>query len=437
MRPERPEALEDYSLRPVPLDKRKSWLDLAMVWIGVAIVLSALLRGMMIGLGLGSLGSVLLAYLLGEVLLIGLMSLTGYMGARLGLSTPLLVRLSFGEHGSFLMSLCLAVAFMGWFGVQAGLFAETLAAVGRIPVPASGLAFGSGLLMMIPAVFGFRGLKALSWFAVPPMLVLFFYAAFKMGFHFLPASELVALARAHSPSPYPLGLGAAASIIAGGFIVGAATSADVFRYARPRFREILYAAALSMGVSAAMQLVGSSLAMSTGVYHERLPVILISRDFAGLGLLGFLAIALAQWTTNDSNLYSSVLAFNNIFRVTRWKLAVAVGVAASGLAAVGILERLELFLSLLSIGIGPIGGIIVADYYLLGRKDAEKKGVAGGRNWNPAAFGAYAISFLIGWATAGHPFRISVFPFSIFAFNGILSAVILYWLGMRIGSGRR
>jgi cytosine permease len=415
-----------------------------MVWVGVAIVLSALLRGMMIGMGLGSIHRVLLAYLIGEVLLIGMMTLTGFLGARHGLSTPLLVRRSFGERGALLMSLFLAVAFMGWFGVQAGLFAETLTAVWEIPVPISGIALASGLLMMAPAIFGFRGLKTLSWGAVPPMIILFFYAAVKLGSDFLPAHKLTELAQSHSPSPYPVSLGAAASIVAGGFIVGAVTSADVFRYARPRLRDVLFAATLSMGVSAAMQLVGSSLAMTTGLYHEQLPRLLIGREFAGLGFLGFLAIALAQWTTNDSNLYSSVLAFNNIIRVTRWKLAVVVGVLASALAALGILRRLELFLGLLSIGIGPIGGIMTADYYLVRKRTQDKGPEAGGRGaeqtpeqtsvdrWNPVAFLAYVAAFLIGWTTSGHPFRIPVFPFSIFAFNGILSAALLYWAGMSV-----
>jgi len=429
---ERPEALEDYSLKPVPLQERKPWIDIAIVWIGVAIVLSALLRGMMVGMGLGSLKNVLLAYLLGEVLLIGMMTLTGFMGAKQGLSTPRLVRASFGEHGALLMSFCLAIAFMGWFGVQAGLFAETLVASVKTSLSVSLLAFLSGLLMMIPAVFGFRGLKALSWGAVPPMLVIFLYAAFKLGFDFLPAQKLAELARGHSPSPYPLTLGAAASIIAGGFIVGAVTSADVFRYARPRFRDILYAATLSMGISATMQLVGSVLAMKTGLYHEHLPRIIISPEFAGLGIIGFLAIGFAQWTTNDSNLYSSVLAFNTIIRWTRWKLAIVVGVLASLLAALGILERLELFLSLLSIAIGPIGGIIVTDYYLLGRKGLQGDERVSNAKWNPVAFGVYLVSFLLGWTTSGHPFEIPIFPFSIFAFNGIISAIVLYWIGMKI-----
>jgi cytosine permease len=426
------ESLDDFSLKPVPLEKRKSWLDIAMVWIGVAIVLSALLRGMMIGMGLGSIQNVLLAYLLGEVLLVGMMALTGFMGARKGLSTPLLARISFGEKGSLLISFCLAIAFMGWFGVQAGLFAETLRAFAKTSLPVPLLAFLSGILMMVPAVFGFRGLKALSWAAVPPMVVIFLYAAARMGFHFLPTQELVHLGQSHPPSPYPGTLGAAASIVAGGFIVGAVTSADVFRFARPRFKDIVAAASLSMGVSALMQLVGSCLSMTTGLYHEQLPRIIIGSEYAGLGIAGFLAIAFAQWTTNDSNLYSSVLAFNAIIKWTRWKLALIIGVFASFLAALGILERLELFLSILSIAVGPIGGILVADSYLLGKNKDQNSNRESMKSWNPVALGVYSLSFLIGWTTSGHPFKIDLFPFSIFAFNGILSAVVLYWAGMKI-----
>ncbi len=430
------EILEDYSLKPVPLEERKAWLDITMVWIGVAIVLSALLRGMMVGMGLGGLDSVLLAYLLGEVLLIGMMTLTGLMGARTGLSTALLARRAFGGRGSLLISFCLAVAFMGWFGVQAGLFAETLVSAAKMPLPVSGLAFLSGLLMMIPAVFGFRGLKVLSYGAVPPMVAIFLYAAFKIGSRMLGAEELTSLARAHSPLPYPLTLGAAASIVAGGFIVGSVTSADVFRYARPRFREILLASTLSMAVSAAMQLVGSVMAMKTGLYHEELPRLIISSEYAGLGFIGFLAIAFAQWTTNDSNLYSSVLAFNTILGWTRWKLAIAVGVLSSCLAAWGILGRLGQFLSLLSIAVGPIGGILVADHYFL-RDKRRPKGMGRNGQWNPLALAAYGLAVLIGWTTSGHPFNIRIFPFSIFAFNGIMASIVFYWAGMKMSDWKK
>lgn len=426
------ENLEDYSLKEVPFEKRKSWVDVSMVWIGVAIVMSALLRGMMVGMGLGSIQRVILAYILGEVILIGIMTLTGYIGAKLGFSTPLIARVIFGEKGSLIMSLCLALSFMGWFGVQAGLFAETLITYSRTSIPVQYLAFFSGIFMMIPAIFGFKGLRTLSWAAVPPMIMVFIYVAFKMKSGFLSPDKLVNLALNHSPSPYPVNLGEAASIIAGGFVVGAVTSADVFRYAKPRFRDILFSANLSMGVSALMQLAGSILAMSTGLYHERLPYIIISSEYAGLGLIGFLTIAFAQWTTNDSNLYSSVLAFNNIIRWTRWKLAVVVGIVSSFLAAFGILQRLDLFLSLLSMGVSPIGGIIIADFYLLKRMKKIRGMEKSEKIWNPVALGVYMLSFVIGWITSGHPFTPKIFPFSIYAFNGIVSAIILYWIGVKI-----
>lgn len=431
MTSEKSRVLKDYSLEQVSLDQRKPWIDLAIVWIGAAIVISALLRGMMIGMGLGSIKSVLLAYLLGEVLLIGMMSLTGFIGAKTGLSTPMLARLAFGSNGNLLISTLVGLTFMGWFGVQVGLFAEAVRAYSGTTIPITYITFFSGIILMIPAIFGFKGLKALSYVAVPVMIIIFLYGAVKMGHNFLPPDKLIALAKSHSPSPYPVTLGAAASIIAGGFVVGAVTSADVFRYAQPKFKDILYAASLSMGISVVMQVIGSFFSMTTGLYHEHLPDIIISPEYAGLGLIGFIAIGFAQWTNIDINLYSSVLAFNNIIKCTRWKLAVVVGFLSCLLGAFGILQSLGMFLSLLSISVGPIGGILITDYYLLKQNPKYNNLESNQARWKPIALIVYGIAFLIGWTTSGHPFEIHIFPFSIFAFNGIISAIILYWIAMK------
>lgn len=435
----RSEALEDFSLRPVPADKRKTWVDITMVWVGVAVVLSAMLRGMMVGLGLGSPGRVLIAYGLGEFILIVLMSLTGYLGARTGLSTPLLASLTFGSHGSGIISFLLGIAFLGWFAVQAGLFAEAIMSYSPLPWPKASVSLLAGLLMMIPAVVGFRGLKALSWVAVPPMLAVFLYAAAKIGFHFLPREELMASVLRSQPSLYQLSLGEAASLVAGGFIVGAVTAADIFRYARPRLKEIALAASTAMITSALMQLVGSVLALTTGLPHDQLPRVLISPEFAGLGIFGFLAIALAQWTTNDSNLYSSVLAFNKLLPFRRWKLAVGLGVFASALAAAGILTRLSLFLSILAVACGPVGGILVVDHYFI-QKPHDSSKLASTRKkmkFNWIALTAYFLATIVGWLTSGHPWRLPIFPFSVFAFNGILAGGILYWLGWLFFGSRK
>jgi len=172
--------------------------------------------------------------------------------------------------------------------------------------------------------------------------------------------------------------------------------------------------------------------MNTGLYHERLPELIIDNQYLGLGFIGFLVLLLAQWTTNDSNIYSSVLALNNIFRAKRWKITILAGIFASLLAALGILERLELFLIILTVSIGPIGGIFICDYYFLKRLKKHSFKQKSFSIINYKALGVYIISFLIGWITSGHPFTLKIFPFSVFAFNGIISSIILYYMVMKI-----
>jgi len=426
------QVLEDFSLESVPLTQRKTWINLAVIWIGIAVVMSAIFRGMMIGLGLGKISSVVVSYILGEIILIVMMGLTGFIGAKTGFSTPLIANFSFGRIGAIIISLSIALSLIGWFGVQAAFFARTIQFYFKTDFSLPIFSFLCGILMMIPAIFGIRGLSALSWMASPFMIIIFLWGLIKMGFHFLPSENLVSLALNHKPDPYPLTLGAAASIVAGGFIVGAITSADIFRYARPRMKDIFRAATVAMLVSAFLHLVGSVLAMNTGVYHERLPELVIDNQYLGLGFIGFLVLLLAQWTTNDSNIYSSVLALNNIFRTKRWIVTIGAGVFASLFAAFGILERLELFLKILAVSIGPIGGIFICDYYILRRlkvRDFREKTFS---RVNYKALGVYLVSFLIGWTTSGHPFTIKIFPFSVFAFNGIISSVILYYTVMKI-----
>jgi cytosine permease len=426
------QVLEDFSLESVPLNQRKTWIDLAVIWIGIAVVMSAIFRGMMIGLGLGNIPSVVLSYTLGEIILVVIMVFTGFVGAQTGFSTPLIANLSFGRIGAIIISFSIALSLIGWFGVQAALFARTIQFFFGTHFPLPLFSFFCGIVMMIPAIFGIRGLSTLSWLASPFMIFIFIWGVIKMGFHFLPSDTLISLAKTHQPDPYPLTIGTAASIVAGGFIVGATTSADIFRYAKPRKRDIFAAATLAMSVSAFLHLVGSILAMNTGVYHERLPELIIDNQYLGFGMIGFIVLLLAQWTTNDSNLYSSVLALNNIFRVKRWKMTIVAGIIASLFSAIGILERLELFLTVLTVSIGPIAGIFICDFYILKKIDTQKINENSDSRINYKALFAYLVSFLIGWTTSGHPLTIKIFPFSVFAFNGIISSIILYYVLIKI-----
>jgi hypothetical protein len=41
------QVLEDFSLESVPLTQRKTWINLAVIWIGIAVVMSAIFRGIL------------------------------------------------------------------------------------------------------------------------------------------------------------------------------------------------------------------------------------------------------------------------------------------------------------------------------------------------------------------------------------------------------
>lgn len=82
-------------------------------------------------------------------------------------------------------------------------------------------------------------------------------------------------------------------------------------------------------------------------------------------------LVLAQWTTNDNNLYSAALAFSVIFRGARkWWLTAAAGVIGIILALpepVAIYGQFPQWLMFLGVLIPPIAGIYIADYYLVNR----------------------------------------------------------------------
>ena len=76
-------------------------------------------------------------------------------------------------------------------------------------------------------------------------------------------------------------------------------------------------------------------------------------------------LILAQWTTNNTNIYSASLNFSIIFsKIPKYILTVGAGVVGITLAMLGIYDNFIMFLSFLSVLIPPVGGIYAADYFM-------------------------------------------------------------------------
>jgi NCS1 family nucleobase:cation symporter-1 len=76
-------------------------------------------------LGLGAL-QILLAFLIGAVLLFGLLSLSGFMGEKTGVPFPVMSRIAFGIHGAQIAAVVRGGVAIVWFGVQTYLASVVL-----------------------------------------------------------------------------------------------------------------------------------------------------------------------------------------------------------------------------------------------------------------------------------------------------------------------
>lgn len=104
----------------------------------------------------------------------------------------------------------------------------------------------------------------------------------------------------------------------------------------------------------------------------------------GLPILGVTCLILATWTTNSTNAYSAALDTTMALKIPdnrRREVTIIVGVIGTLLGAFGILNHVESFLSFLSFLVCPIGGLMMADYWIIGKGKAESWHMLPGFNW--------------------------------------------------------
>ncbi|MEO1523356.1 MAG: cytosine permease [Cyanobacteria bacterium J06633_2] len=401
---------EDYPLSAVPLRARKSLISLAPILIGFTLYSGTLFAGGLVGPSFRFWPDLITLIVVGNLILGVYAALLGFIAARTGLTTVLMARFSFGNVGSRWVDFILGFTQIGWYAWGSALMAQLLNTL--IGVPES----WNWLLILIftyaccsTAYFGYKAMDWLSRLAVPAMVIL-------MGWSLtIAANDVGGFAGLQNTElADPLPIGAAITIIVGTFVSGGTQATNWSRFA-PSGTVGFFATLIAF-------FLGNGFLIFSGAFAAKVygnPDIVEVMATQNLLIWGLILFFLNMWTTQDNTIYAFSIAGSNMFRTTKRTLFVLGGATfALILAWGGIYEMLVSYLILLGTFIPPIGGIIMADYWVNRRGQFPAlESAQPAFNWAGviAYVGASAIAYI-----TNH------FGWGIVPINGIISAAIIY-----------
>jgi NCS1 family nucleobase:cation symporter-1 len=370
---------------------RRTWstYNIAALWIGMSVVVTTytLASGLMLA-GMNW-WQAMLTILLGNVIVLVPMILNAHAGTRYGISFPVLCRAAFGVRGANVPAMLRAVVACGWFGIQTWIGALALDALlgaawgGWAQVPgARWIAFAAFWGLQVAIILrGTEGIRVLESWSAPLLLgggaLLLWWGVTHGGglSNVLAQSARLQRGQGEFWALFP----AALTANVGYWATLSLNIPDFTRYARSQRSQALGQALGLPTTMTAFAFVGVAVTSATiVVFGEPIwdPVVLVTR-IGNAGVIAFAALVVvaAQLTTNmAANVVSPSNDFSNlsprrISYVTGGLITAVLGIAMMPWklyadASAYIFTWLLGYSSLM----GALGGILIADYWVVRRQ---------------------------------------------------------------------
>lgn len=404
----------DYDIsKPVDEKEKMGWQDLFIICLGMWFSMWAVVIGFTIGTMLPPAQAIAACFL--GFLATGIyFSIIGGVGAATGKPTTVILERGAGRYGSILFAISVVIVYCWAFGMQADVAGRSVAAA----LDSKSISLYSGLLaiiMSISGIIGIKGIQRVSWIAVPLFLLVTFYAGLKA------VSMYGGLAEALSISFEPTtSFWSAFSMATGSWISFSTMAPDVTRFAK-RPKDVYIAGIISFIVGSLLPIMGVLLAATLRTED-------MGQVFKEVGIpwLGVIAVFAAAWTTNDNNVYTGGLGLT---KLTNWSRPVAtalvafVGIIMAFMGA-GATDVIGKSLGWLVSASGPVGGIIIAEYYIVSNMDP-----AGTKTSGIPGTIALLVGLVLSLLSLGGVWQIIPLPGFVV---GVLSGLILTTIGMNI-----
>lgn len=439
-------GLRSSELLPTKESERTlSLWDYTILWAGMTINIVAFSLGAQYYNGGDGLSPWMLVAVvfLGYGLVTALTVLAGDIGTKYGVPFAVYSRAAFGYKGSYFAGLVRCVPCFYWFGFQTWVGACALNMIMGIVFPG----FDNVTLMLIlfaafqivNALFGMEAMAKFDWIAVPCLGIMF--AAIIVTICSTYNVSIPDIMNVKAAGNYSMAF--AVSGIAGGWITMALNGPDLARQIKRsdnykneglikrNKRAILGQLVGLMAVGILAMMVGMAAGVFTGEWDLNNVVYSLFSNNMFMLVFCFISIAFAQWSTNTAaNLMPPAYILLNIFpKMKFWMTTVASGI-------IGLLmmpwkqqggDFLVVIQSNFSTLLGPIIGIMLADYFLVRKTMVNVDDLynAGGqyeytKGFNMAAIVTMAVSFGLSLLAGDYSF-----------FAGLAISVLIYVIAMK------
>ncbi len=282
----------------------------------------------------------------------GIVAALAPIGPRLRAPSMIASRAALGVRGAALVAAVLYVSNFAWIAINNAIAASALALVWGGPAAQPAWAFALGVLATWCVARGPRAVALADRFAVPLMLA-------------VAVVFTVACLNATSIAPPPTGQ---LTWLRGLDVVVAYQVSWILMFAD--YSRYTKSVRGSVGAVFAGLALTSLWMMPLGVLAARAagssdPGAMVGA--VGLGALGALLLTLATVTTNFVNIYTSSLAWKSLLPQTSDRAVVwSIGLIGTALGAVpGVwLEQFTSFMVILGAVLVPVGGVLIAHFYL-------------------------------------------------------------------------
>ena len=392
--------LYNADLAPVPPERRKWRLgSFAALWISMsACIPTYMLASSLIGGGMNW-SQAIFTIFLGNLIVVIPMILNAHAGTCYGIPFPVFCRASFGTRGANVPALMRALVACGWFGIQTWIGGNAIYKITSVFIPSLGASSASAFGITLPQFFCFllfwginmlvvyKGIDCIRWLLNIKAPLLIVLGLLLLAWAYQNAGGFGPILS--QPSAFDPGQPKAGQFFT--FFVPALTGMigfwatlslnipDFSRYARSQ-RDQIVGQALGLPLTMALySFIGVAVTSATTIIYGQTiwdPVDVLTRFKNPVVLVvAMLALCIATLATNiAANVVSPA---NDFSHLSPRKISFRTGGLITGVIGVLIMPwklvadpsgYIFTWLVGYSALLGPIGGIMIADYYILRRR---------------------------------------------------------------------